>query len=434
VRVLLISDVYFPRVNGVSTSIRTFRQDLGACGVETSLVVPEYGTSCEDTEPNVVRVSGASVPKDPEDRRMRWGSLMRTLDAFPPDAFDLVHIHTPFVAHYAGVKYARRAGIPCVATYHTFFEEYLHHYVPALPRRVGRSIAKAFTRSQCRDVQALIAPSEPMRDVLLAYGVTTPIHVLPTGLPLDRFKAGQSARFRAHLAVPPDQPLVTYVGRVAHEKNIDFLMNVFADVRRQVPHALLVIAGEGPARAPLREQAARMGLDAAVRFVGYLDRDTGLLDCYAAANVFVFASRTETQGLVLLEAMAQGTPVVSTAELGTRFVLRPGCGAVVVPEEKQAFADAIVRVLQDESMHRELAGRGREYAQQWSSAALGQRLATLYRSTLGSVTGVGARRHPAAALPDSNPKLEREFFCATLPEGPQDRSGSRHGSEARVNR
>jgi hypothetical protein len=435
VRVLLISDVYFPRVNGVSTSVRTFRSDLAAGGVETSLVVPEYGGSFTDTEPNIFRVSGARVPKDPEDRRMRWGALMRALDALPKRAFDLVHIHTPFVAHYAGVKFARRERIPCVATYHTFFEEYLHHYVPILPRRIGRSLAKAFTRSQCRDVQGLIAPSDPMRDVLLAYGITTPIHVLPTGLPADRFTAGDGARFRAHLQVPADQPLVTYVGRVAHEKNIDFLVDVFAEVRREMPRALLVIAGEGPAREPLRQLVARRGLEPAARFVGYLDRDTGLLDCYAAANVFVFASRTETQGLVLLEAMAQGTPVVSTAELGTQFVLQSGCGAIVVPEERRAFADAVLRVLRDEHLHHELSVAGRSYAEQWSSAALARRLAELYRSIAGHATTVGAQRHAADSRLSDNPKLEREFFCATLPPAvSHDGPGSPHGSEARVDR
>jgi glycosyltransferase involved in cell wall biosynthesis len=410
VRVLLISDVYFPRVNGVSTSVRTFRQDLGACGVETTLLVPEYGGSFTDSEPNIVRVSGARVPKDPEDRRMRWGALMRALDAFPQGAFDLVHIHTPFVAHYAGVKYARRSGTPCVATYHTFFEEYLHHYVPVLPRRIGRSLAKAFTRSQCRDVQGLIAPSEPMRDVLLAYGVTTPIHVLPTGLPADRFKAGDGARFRADLKVPHDQPLMTYVGRVAHEKNIEFLVDVFAEVRREMPSTLLVIAGEGPAREPLRQLVARRGLDTAVRFVGYLDRDIGLLDCYAAANVFVFASRTETQGLVLLEAMAQGTPVVSTAELGTKFVLQPGCGAIVVPEERRAFADAVLRVLRDEHLHQKLSAAGRDYAQQWSSAALARRLADLYGSVVGNSSTVGEQRHAADSRRGAQPEAGTRVF------------------------
>jgi 1,2-diacylglycerol 3-alpha-glucosyltransferase len=390
VRVLFISDVYFPRVNGVSTSIRTFREDLSNEGVETQLVVPRYDDAphgapavAVSDEPQVLRVSAARVPRDPEDRRLRWGALKRALDALPA-AFDLVHIHTPFVAHYAGTRFARRAGIPCVATYHTFFEEYLHHYLPVLPRRMGRALARSFTRSQCAQVQALIAPSEPMRAVLSDYGVTTPIHVLPTGLAADRFRAGDGQAFRARAALGAARPLVTYIGRVAHEKNIGFLLRMFAQVLAAVPEAVLVIAGEGPAREPLRAQAAALGLARQVHFAGYLERDTELLDCYAAADAFVFASRTETQGLVLLEAMAQGAPVVSTAELGTRSILVPECGALVVPEERAAFAAAVVRVLTEPGLRAQLAARGRAYARTWSSAVMARRLQSLYAQLLAA--------------------------------------------------
>jgi 1,2-diacylglycerol 3-alpha-glucosyltransferase len=386
VRVLFISDVYFPRVNGVSTSIRTFRQDLATHGVDTQLLAPSYEAAgggaapgeAADDEPGVRRVRAVQVPLDPEDRRMLWGSLTRTLDALPRGGFDLVHIHTPFVAHYAGVRFARRANIPALATYHTFFEEYLHHYLPLLPRAVSRLLARSFTRSQCAAVQALIAPSEPMRAVLGAYGVTTPIHVLPTGLAADRFRAGDGAAFRARSGIAAQRPLLTYIGRVAHEKNIGFLVQVFAQVLKSLPQALLVIAGEGPARGSLQHQVAALGLERHVHFAGYLDRDSELLDCYAAADVFVFASRTETQGLVLLEAMAQGTPVVSTAELGTRSILVPGSGALIVPEERVAFAGAVVRVLSDPGLREGLAARGRSYARTWSSAAMARRLADLY--------------------------------------------------------
>ena len=388
-RVLFISDVYFPRVNGVSTSIRTFRQDLAAIGVETQLVAPRYAVPGTVDEPDVVRVASAGVPGDPEDRRMRWGALTRALDGLTGAAFDLVHIHTPFIAHYAGVRCARRLGVPCVATYHTFFEEYLHHYLPVLPRRLGRYLARSFTRSQCADVRALIAPSEPMRAVLLEYGVATPIHVLPTGLPADRFRQGDGQAFRSRAGLAADARIVTYIGRVAHEKNIGFLVGMFAEVRARVPQAVLVIAGEGPARAGLQQQVASAGLAAHVQFAGYLERDTALLDCYAAADVFVFASRTETQGLVLLEAMAQGTPVVSTAELGTRSILVPGSGALVVPEERAAFAAAVVRVLTEPQLHEELAQRGRSYARSWSSATMARRLKDLYE-TLRAAPG-GAR-------------------------------------------
>ncbi len=379
-RALFISDVYFPRVNGVSTSIRTFRADLANCGVETLLVTPQYGGSAEDGDPSVIRVPSARVPRDPEDRRMRWSALDRALESDRLRDVDLVHVHTPFMAHYAGVRFAKRASIPCVATYHTFFEEYLHHYVPALPRRLGKSLARAFTRSQCSDVQALIAPSEPMREVLLQYGVSTPIHILPTGLPADRFRQADGARFRAHAGLPNDRPLVTYIGRVAHEKNIDFLVRSFVQIRRAVPQALLVIAGEGPALEPLKQLVQRLGLQSDAHFVGYLDRNSTLLDCYAAASVFVFASRTETQGLVLLEAMAQGAPVVSTAELGTRSILKPGCGALVVEENESEFAAAVARLLHDPGLRRELSESGRAHARNWSSALMARRLTDLYGS------------------------------------------------------
>lgn len=311
---------------------------------------------------------------------MRWGRLDQVLQGLSADDFDLVHIHTPFVAHYAGVRYARRRGIPCLATYHTFFEEYLHHYVPSLPRRIGRGLARAFTRAQCADVRALVAPSEPLRQVLHEYGVKTPVHVIPTGLPADRFRLGDGRRFRALAGLPPDRPLVTYIGRVAHEKNIEFLVRSFAQVRKTVPGALLVIAGEGPARETLRRRVAALGLAADVHFAGYLERDTALLDCYAAAAVFVFASRTETQGLVLLEAMAQGTPVVSTAELGTRSILAPACGALIAEEREEPFAASVVRVLTDEGLRRTLSDQGRTYARGWSSAAMAGRLGELYQS------------------------------------------------------
>jgi len=410
-RVLHVSDVYFPRVNGVSTSIATFRADLSTHGIETVLVAPEYlpprrgahTHSSLATEPDVLRVPSRSVPGDPEDRRMLWRPLLRALASAAREPFDLLHIQTPFIAHYAGMRHARAARIPCVATYHTFFEEYLHHYAPLLPRAVGRTLVRAFTRSQSRQVDALIAPSEPMREVLRQYGVTAPIHVLPTGLPADRFRPGDARRFRALAELPADRPLLVYVGRIAHEKNIEFLIRSYARVRREAPQAMLIIAGEGPAREALRRLAVELGLDRDVRFVGYLDRNEALLDCYAAAHAFVFASRTETQGLVLLEAMAQGAPIVSTASLGTRSVLKPESGAIVVPEQIEEFAAAMLRVLQRAELRDELAVRSRRYAASWSSLGFASELANLYRGICERYAGrdpapsaraVGAQRQP----------------------------------------
>jgi hypothetical protein len=382
-RVLFISDVYFPRVNGVSTSIRTFRADLRDAGVDTVLVAPAYGDS-KDTgtgndEPGVLRVPSGRVPRDPEDRRMKSAALRQVLAGLDTQHFDLVHIHTPFVAHYAGVRFAAQRAIPVIATYHTFFEEYLHHYVPVLPRVFGRALARSFTRSQAAQLAAIVAPSEPMRALLTDYGVTTRIQVIPTGLPADRYLPGDGARFRATFGIPTDRPLLLYVGRVAHEKNIEFLLHAFVALRRTRQDAMLVIAGEGPAREHLQALVAQLGIRPDVHFIGYLDRERGLADCYAAADVFVFASRTETQGLVLLEALAQGRPVVSTVHLGTASILQAGCGARVAPEKPDAFAQAIACILDDPARAARLSVQARSFASGWASNLMAARLADLYR-------------------------------------------------------
>jgi glycosyltransferase involved in cell wall biosynthesis len=324
--------------------------------------------------------------------------LRRVLDGRLAAQADLVHIHTPFIAHYAGVRFAREHGLPVVATYHTFFEDYLHHYVPVLPRGIGRWIARRFTLSQCDDVAALISPSGPMRDALQAYGVTTPIDVLPTGLAAESFVRGDGARFRTQFGLPHDRPLLLYVGRVAFEKNIDFLLRMFARLLTRRPDALFVVAGEGPAREHLTRLARELGIKDQVRFIGYLDRATDLPNCYAAGDAFVFASRTETQGLVLLEAMAQGTPVVSTAELGTRSILTPECGAYVVPEDEQAFAAAVAQALNlaaDSPRRTQL----RAHAESWASLAMARRLVNFYEQVILAASQIrtGSHRDPVSS-------------------------------------
>ena len=376
-RVLMISDVYFPRVNGVSTSIQTYRTDLLAAGHRCLLVAPEYPVATADDD-DLFRLPSRAIPRDPEDRLLRMRSLRHWGEALQPGDFDIVHVQTPFAAHYAGLRMARRLGVPVVETYHTYFEHYLHHYVPGLPSALTRRFARRVTVNQCRQVQQLVSPSRQMAEALEAYGVRTPIEVLPTGLPSSVFAAGDGSRFRALHGIPGTRPMALFVGRVAHEKNIDFLVRMLGALRRHCADALLVIAGEGPATDHLRRLVNALGLQSSVLFVGYMDRHTELKDCYRAADVFVFASRTETQGLVLLEAMAQGTPVVSTAVMGTVDVLRDTRGSIVVAEDEQAFAEAVAGVLNNRACRDHLSPLAVEDARRWDSAVLARRLVELY--------------------------------------------------------
>jgi glycosyltransferase involved in cell wall biosynthesis len=389
-RVLMISDVYFPRVNGVSTSIQTFAREFVGLGHEVTLLAPDYGEA--QPEPfDVIRLPSRYFPFDPEDRIIRWGRIRRHHPRLEAAGFDLVHIHTPFIAHYVGVALARRLGVPVVSSYHTFFEQYLDKYVPLVPGAWMRKVARHFSAAQCGDVDALAVPSQAMLEVLTDYGVRTSAEVVPTGIDLAKFHRGDGPGFRRRHGIPPERPMLLYVGRLAFEKNCDFLLHMLARVREQVPDVLLVVAGEGPARRQLERLAQSLGIAAQVRFVGYLDRDGSLEGCYAAADAFVFASRTETQGLVLLESLALGTPVVATAEMGTREVLREGAGCLIAEDDVEDFADKTVRLLTEPRLRAALTARARPYAETWSAHAMAERMLGLYARVRGAARS--ARLH-----------------------------------------
>lgn len=381
-RVLMISDVYFPRINGVSTSIETFRGDLAAEGIHIRLIAPAYPGRHD--APATWRIPSRRVPFDPEDRLMHWQPLHQTAHRLAAEGVDLIHVQTPFAAHYAGTRTARRHKLPVLATYHTHFEEYIAHYLPALPRPWLKAAARRLARGQCNDLDAVVVPSRAMHDTLTGYGVSTPLHVLPTGIPVHSFAAGDRMGFRRRHDIAAERPVALFVGRVAFEKNIGFLVEAMTTALKRMPDLLLVVAGEGPALPALRRQIDAAGLAHSVRCVGYLDRQSELPDCYAAADTFVFASRTETQGLVLLEAMAAGLPVYALAEMGTRDILGPQRGAIIAPDEPAAFGRGLAALLGNRYQLDVLAAEARDYAMEWAAPARARQLAELYRSLLTS--------------------------------------------------
>jgi 1,2-diacylglycerol 3-alpha-glucosyltransferase len=376
-RILMISDVYFPRVNGVSTSIQSFANEMIRQGHELALIAPDYGESTEENF-EVIRVPSRRVVVDPEDRMMKTQWLLeRSKDL---SGFDLIHIQTPFVAHYLGLKLAHQLKLPVIETYHTYFEEYLYNYVPYLPKGLLRFAARHFSSSQCNSVDRVIVPSPPIEHALRDYGVHTEISIIPTGLNLPLFNGGDGTRFRQENGIEANRPVALYVGRIAHEKNIRFLFDAIKQAMERLPEMLFVVAGEGPAEKWLHRQVDKAGLKDNVMFIGYMDRNTELLDCYRAADLFVFASRTETQGLVLLEAMALGTPVVSTAVLGTKSVLSDGHGTLIAEENLTDFSSKVVHLLEDHHARNKLARSGQAYIQNWSISATSEKLLDEYHA------------------------------------------------------
>ena len=398
--VLMLSDVYFPRINGVSTSILTFRADLARLGVRVTVVAPDYpGNDIEaDAAANIVRLPSRTVPLDPEDRLMRWSSLAALDRQLAGPEFDLVHVQTPFAAHYGGLRLARARGIPCIATYHTHFEEYLFHYIRFLPKSVLRYAARSLARHQCNALDAVVVPSQPMAATLRDYGVSAPLHVVATGLPESQFVRGNGRKFRQDWGIAPERRIALFVGRAAYEKNIGFLLQMMTLACQQMSQLMLVIAGEGPALNALRRHAAALQLDDNVRFVGYLPREGSLRDCYAAADVFTFASHTETQGLVLLEALAIGLPVLAIPALGAAEIILPRRGAVAAADTPEAFAAQLVALLERPAKLATMADEAVAFAREWDAATQGARLAALYRELVRAPVAVDCSQ-PLPASP-----------------------------------
>ena len=378
--ILMVSDVYFPRVNGVSSSIRTFARELKRLGHQVTIVAPDYGTNGdEQAEFDMIRLPARTIFFDPEDRLIRGSAIDGAVDRLSSREWDVVHIHTPFRAHQLGVKLARRLRKPTVESYHTFFEEYVGHYLPWLPKRLSRFGARYFSRSLCHGVDHLIVPSDEMTRVLQRYGITTPSSVIPTGVHLEEFRGGDGHRFRHTHGIADDQPTIVTVSRLSAEKNIGFLLDVARVLVDEFPRLVFILAGEGPDAERLKRHAKQIGLDGHVVFVGNLDRRTQLLDCYKAGDVFVFASPTETQGLVLLEAMSLGVPIVSTAVMGTATVLKEARSARISPESVAAFAENVAALLRSADERAVLSAAGPHDAEAWSAPVLMEKVVALYR-------------------------------------------------------
>jgi 1,2-diacylglycerol 3-alpha-glucosyltransferase len=379
--ILFISDVFFPRVNGVSTSINTFATELRALGHQVTLIAPSY-TDEDKQEEWIVRVPSHKIYFDPEDRLMNFSKLKALLPWIRDKHFDIIHIHTPFTAHYVGIHFGKKLDIPVVETYHTFFEDYLHHYLPFIPQFISRKLARTISRRQCNAVDGIVSPSKPMLDVLKQYGIKTPAEVVATGLDESSFASVDGEHFRMSHDIPLAQPMLLFVGRVAHEKNIGFLLEMHVELIKKHPDALLVITGEGPAEESIKHSIEKLGISNKVRMIGYLDRGHELIACYKAADIFVFASKSETQGLVLLEAMAQGTAVVAIAELGTKSILIEGEGVLIAKDDINDFADKVSVLLSDAPKRQMIGEKGRQYAKEkWGAGVLAKKVAKFYKST-----------------------------------------------------
>ena len=374
-RVGLFTDTYAPQINGVVTSVQNLKRGLEELGHTVTVVAPRHPKQLP--ERNVIRLRSAAYRPQPEQFAAFPPSLRKVLE-FRRRDFDVIHTHglgMPVLA--LGV--ARVLGVPVVHTYHTRVRDYVH-YAPmyatlswlidderwyARGNRLSRRVSNALHQRLevgtqglaarvdtwfCNRCLEVISPAAPMADELLEMGVRTPITVIPNGINLATLTAAASDPFPAH-GVPVGVRRLLTVSRLGKEKSLEELLERFALIRAAMPQAHLIVVGDGPERAALEEYAAQLGIRDAVTFTGYVS-SAQIGAYYQHAEVFVFASVSETQGLVALEAAACGLPVVARGEMGVIECVRDGqTGYLVDKDDAPAFASRTVELLRDPALH-----------------------------------------------------------------------------------
>ncbi len=356
-RVGIFTNNYLPMRGGVTTAVETLRRGLEAQDHRAWVFAPRFASRPADP-PFVFRYPSIPAPTYPDFSLAvpfspRLAGAVRDLD------IEIFHAQHPFLLGHTARRLARRLGRPLVFTYHTRYEKYAH-YVP-----LRRDLVEAAAiRWSCRFANLsdlVIAPSTRIRDTLRERGVRAPIEVVPTGIELDHFSPGARGPARAGLGLPADDPLLLYVGRLDREKSVGRLLTAFEQVVAVVPTARFLLVGHGTEAGSLREQARRSAAGDRIVFLGVRPREA-LPPYYRAADVFVFASETETQGLVLAEAAAAGLPAVAVSASGVDEVVANGETGILTKSEPRELADAAIALLLDPERRRAMGANARRLA------------------------------------------------------------------------
>jgi len=305
-RIGMFTDSYFPQVSGVSTSIRTLKEELEAEGHEV-IIFTTTDPKADEAEENIIRLT--SIPfLSFKDRRVAVKGMNKALKEAKKQNIDIVHTHTEFSLGLTGKFVGYMLQIPTVHTYHTMYEKYLHYI--AKGKVVKPRAVKIASRYFCNSTMGIIAPSEQMKEKLASYNIYKEIRVIPTGVKIPERIVGIKTSKREELGISDSELVLLSLSRLSSEKNLDKLVQAFPEVVEAYPSAKLVFVGDGPMRYELEAMVSEMDLTRNVIFVGEV-RNEDVSEYYQMADIYINASESETQGLTYLESIVNGCPVIA---------------------------------------------------------------------------------------------------------------------------
>ncbi len=389
--ICMFTNTYIPHVGGVARSVQAFSTDLERLGHRVLIVAPEFpqDETADDNLPEVIRVP-AIQNFNGSDFSVRIAVpflIKKAVDKFDPD---IIHSHHPFLLGDAALRVARRRKRPLVFTHHTLYERYTH-YVPMDSPGMKRFVINLSTKyaNMCH---AVVAPSRSVADLIRERGVQATIIEIPTGVDLHFFASGRGEEFRSRHGIPGDAPVLGHVGRLAPEKNLDYLAEAAVRCMKERVDLWFMVVGDGPSRAVIEERFRDEGLASRLVAPGSVTGQS-LADAYAAIDLFVFSSTSETQGMVLAEAMAAETPVIALDASGSREVVEDLENGRLLPVETSAddFARATLGLLDDPDALARVRKRALETARSLGRQACAARLESLYESALAGETHSSSR-------------------------------------------
>lgn len=381
--IAVFSDSALPILNGVSVSIDQTVNRLRQLGHSVHLFTAAFPGHIEQ-DPNTHRFFALNTPFA-RDYPLALPPFYPMLWEFRRHRFDVIHTHTPFTIGMVGLRWAESHNLPIVATYHTHYDKYTH-YIPIFPKPYLKYKIAKHLNFYYNNVNHIITPSAASEHWLMRHSVRQEVTVIPTGIPVPQ--AIDRDQVRREFGVAPDQQVVLYAGRIAVEKNLGFLLEAMKTVLKQNPRAVLWVVGDGPAREEFRRKTSDLGIGDRVKFFGFIPRED-VDRFYAAADLFVFASRTETQGLVVSEAMSYGLPAVVVNSGGAAEAVKDGYNGYAVPNNVELFAQSVLYALEDPVKYRAMSEAAVESAKKLSVPAMADRIVDVYRNVLGEPAPAG---------------------------------------------
>lgn len=381
-RIAFFTNCYKPLVNGVVTSIVSLKEAYERKGHETYVFAPQVDGYI-DQEKNVFRYRSVNLTK-----KVKYPIAIplsfrakKVISEFNPD---IIHIHHPFVLSSPAIMYGKKLGIPKILTLHTQYEQYAYYITP-IPEKLTQEAIKRIIFNLAYKIDCITTPSGSMKELIKSYGIKNRIEVIPNAIELDSFRQNDELKcleIKKRYNLKENDKIILYVGRIAQEKSIDKIIEALAIIKKKGSNNVkLLIVGEGPALDELRQLVRSLQIEEEVIFTGVVSNKE-IRHYYKIAYLFAIASTSETFGIVIIEALASGIPVLAVRAPGAVDILTDGLDGLLVDDDVEKFANALDKIIREPELRERLSQGALKTSERYSIDIVSERMLNLYREVM----------------------------------------------------